>query len=122
MKISGLLIFTAALLCSASAGAQTAAPAGNSDNGKKHFLSDGCYQCHGVNGDGAALTGPKLSRTALPYEAFVQQLRKPVAEMPPYEAEIVPDATAADIFAFLKGQPASPDAKSLPLLQGMGVK
>ena len=109
-------------LFSGAALAQDAAPAGDIKNGEKHFLSDGCYQCHGVGGNGAALTGPKLSRTALPFEAFLNQLRKPAAEMAPYEAAIMPEKTAADIYAYLKAQPASPAAKDLPLLMGMGVK
>ncbi len=123
MKIIASSFFAAGFsLAAGCAFAQTPAPAGNIENGKKHFASDGCYQCHGANADGAALTGPKLSRTTLPFDAFLMQLRKPSAEMPPYEAPIVSDQTAADIYAFVKSLPASPDAKSLPLLTGMGVK
>ena len=120
--MKNIVIALVAAFASTAALAQQPAPAGNAENGKKSYMRDGCYQCHGVNGDGAALTGPKLSRTALPFDAFVTQLRKPSNEMPPYEAKIVPDQTVADLYAFLKAQPASPDAKSLPLLMGMGVK
>ena len=37
----------------AAAGAPTGrggAPAGNAANGRKHFVSYGCYQCHGYEG------------------------------------------------------------------------
>ena len=117
-------ISSLAALClfAGAAAAQDAAPSGDIKNGEKHFLSDGCYQCHGVGGNGAALTGPKLSRTALTFEQFLNQLRKPASEMAPYEAAIMPEKTAADIYAYLKAQPASPAAKDLPLLMGMGVK
>jgi ubiquinol-cytochrome c reductase cytochrome c subunit len=115
------IIFTLAALLAGPALAQDA-PAGDIKNGEKHFMSDGCYQCHGIGGNGAALTGPKLSRTALPYESFANQLRKPASEMPPYEATVVPDKVVADIFAYVKSLPASPAAKDLPLLMGMGVK
>ena len=37
-------------------------------------------------------------------------------------AKIISDATVADIYAYMKSLPPSPDAKSLPLLTGMGVK
>ncbi len=116
------ILFTLVALLAGPAFAQDAAPAGDIKNGEKHFLSDGCYQCHGIGGNGAAATGPKLSRTALPYDAFLNQLRKPASEMAPYEAAIVPDKVAADIYAYLKSLPASPAAKDLPLLMGMGVK
>jgi mono/diheme cytochrome c family protein len=98
------------------------APAGNIERGKRHFTADGCYQCHGATADGAAATGPKLSRTALPYDAFVMQLRRPSAEMPPYEAKLLPEQAVADIYAFVKSLPASPEAKNIPLLMGMGTK
>ncbi len=120
--LAGLLWLPAALAQQPAQTGQQPAPTGNVENGKKSYMADGCYQCHGVNGDGAALTGPKLSQTGLPYEAFVMQLRKPSSEMPPYEAKIVPEQTAADLYAFLKAQPKSPEAKDLPLLNGMGVK
>lgn len=120
MKILAITLIAA--FASSTAMAQQQAPAGNVENGKKRYMSTGCYQCHGVNADGAALTGPKLSRTALPFDAFMTQLRKPSSDMPPYEAAIVPDQEVADIYAFVKSVPASPDAKSLPLLMGMGVK
>ncbi len=117
---SHILLLAAAILAG-PAFAQDA-PKGDAAKGEKLFMADGCWQCHGVGGNGAALTGPKLSQTALPFEAFLHQLRRPAAEMAPYEAAIVPDSAAADIYAFLKSRPASPDLKDLPLLQGMGVK
>jgi len=101
---------------------QPAAPAGNAENGRKHFNSDGCWQCHGQSANGAPLTGPRLSNTALPFDAFLLQLRNPSNDMPPYEAAIVPDQTVADIYAYVKSLPPSPAAKDLPLLLGMGIK
>jgi ubiquinol-cytochrome c reductase cytochrome c subunit len=85
-------------------------------------MTDGCYQCHGVGGNGAALSGPKLSQTGLPFDAFMTQLRQPSNEMPPYEAAVVPDQTVADIYAYVKSLPGSPAAKDIPLLMNMGLK
>ena len=122
MKIFAITLLAGLSLSASAALAQQAAPAGNIENGKKHFMSDGCWQCHGTLGNGANLTGPKLANTELPFEAFLMQLRQPSNDMPPYEAKIIPDQTVADIYAYMKSLPKSPDAKSLPLRTGMGVK
>ena len=123
MKIFAITLLAGLSLCANSALAQqAAAPAGDIENGKKHYTTDGCYQCHGTLGNGAALTGPKLANTELPFDAFLMQLRQPSNDMPPYEAKIISDKTVADIYAYMKSLPKSPDAKTLPLLTGMGVK
>ena len=122
MKIFAITLLAGLSLSASGALAQQAAPAGNIENGKKHYTTDGCYQCHGTLGNGAALTGPKLANTGLPFEAFLMQLRQPSNDMPPYEAKIISDQTVADIYAYMQSLPKSPDAKSLPLLTGMGVK
>ncbi len=115
-------LVVAVLAVSPALAQQPSEPTGNVASGEKHFIADGCWQCHGVGGNGAALTGPRLSRTALPYDAFVHQLRQPASEMPPYEAAIVSDSVAADIYAYLKSLPASPDPKTLPLLVSEGTR
>jgi mono/diheme cytochrome c family protein len=112
----------ASLALTVPALAQQQAPAGNIENGAKHFRSDGCYQCHGASANGAQLTGPKLSQTALPFDAFLMQLRSPSSEMAPYEAAIMPEQTAADIYAYLKSLPGSPKAQDVPLIMNMGLK
>ena len=121
MKIFSITLIAASLV-SGIAFAQQAAPAGNAENGKKHFISDGCWQCHGMTGNGAALTGPRLAQTQLPFDAFVMQLRQPSNDMPPYEAAVVTQQTAADIYAYVKSLPDSPNAKDVPLIMNMGVK
>ena len=111
------------MLVAGNASAQSKpANAGDAKRGEQHFLSDGCWQCHGIGGNGAVLTGPRLAHTELEFDAFQNQLRHPSSEMPPYEARIVSDQTVADLYAYLKAQPAAPDAKSLPLLQSEGVR
>jgi len=55
-----LFVFAALLFVSPVARAQQssdAPPTGNAQNGKKLFMSDGCYECHGRQGQGAAQTG-----------------------------------------------------------------
>lgn len=101
-----------------AASAQEAAPGGDAGHGKALFTADGCYQCHGYVGQGASSTGPRLAPDPLPYNAFLQQLRQPASQMPPYEAVVLSDKDAADIYAYLTGIPNAPDPKSIPLLSG----
>jgi cytochrome c553 len=104
---------TAFVLASAPALAQSSSDA---KNGEKHFNSDGCYMCHGFSGQGALNTGPRISRTSLTFEQFLNQLRKPANAMAPYEEPIMPEKTAADIYAYLKAMPEPPNPKDLTLL------
>jgi mono/diheme cytochrome c family protein len=93
------------------------APAGNVANGKTLYSQVGCYQCHGLAGQGAMMTGPRVSRTEFPFESFLSQLRQPVNQMPPYEAAALSDQDAADIYAYLRQMPAPRDPNSIPLLK-----
>jgi mono/diheme cytochrome c family protein len=106
-----------ALLVGTAAAQQPSAPAGNAAAGKALYQQVGCYACHGLAGQGAQATGPRLSRTQLPFEGFLLQLRHPQAQMPPYEAAVLPDQDAADIYAYVRQMPAPPDPKSIPLLK-----
>jgi mono/diheme cytochrome c family protein len=96
---------------------QASAPAGNVENGKTLYLQVGCYQCHGQAGQGARMTGPSISRTQFPFEGFLYQLRHPANQMPPYEAAVLSDQDAADLYAYLRQMPAPRDPNSIPLLK-----
>jgi ubiquinol-cytochrome c reductase cytochrome c subunit len=96
---------------------QPSAPAGNVENGKTLYLQVGCYQCHGLAGQGAPMTGPRVSRTEFPFESFLVQLRQPSSQMPPYEAAILSDQDAADLYAYLRQMPPPRDPNSIPLLK-----
>jgi mono/diheme cytochrome c family protein len=91
---------------------------GNVENGKTLYAQTGCYQCHGQAGQGAPATGPRVSRTELPFEGFLDQLRRPSNQMPPYEAAVLSDQAAADIYAYVRQMPAPRDPSSIPLLKG----
>lgn len=96
---------------------QASEPAGNVENGKTLYVQVGCYQCHGNAGQGAQMTGPRISRTEFPFESFVYQLRHPANQMPPYETAVVSDQDAADLYAYVRQMPAPRDPKSIPLLK-----
>jgi len=103
---------------SSGAWAQSAAPAGDAAHGQQLFAADGCYQCHGYVGQGGN-AGLRLGPPPIAYEAFTEQLRHPRAEMPPYEAKILPDKDAADIYAYLQSLPKPPAVKDVPLLNNL---
>jgi mono/diheme cytochrome c family protein len=93
------------------------APAGNAENGKRLFSRDGCYQCHGREGQGSSMTGPRIAPDPVPFEVLERYVRKPTGEMPPYTAKVVSDQELADIYAFLESRPHPPTAKATPLLK-----
>jgi mono/diheme cytochrome c family protein len=94
------------------------APRGDVANGKRVYLADGCFECHGRLGEGGNYYGltPILAKTELPFEGFTQQLRNPVRVMPPYATNVLSDAEAADIYAFLQTLPGRRPVKDFPLL------
>jgi mono/diheme cytochrome c family protein len=97
--------------------ASDAPPAGNAENGKKLFMSDGCYECHGRMGQGAAQTGAaRIGPPQLSFEGFQSYVRKPAIQMPPYTSKALPDQDLADIYAYLKSIPMPPKGKDIPLL------
>ena len=105
-------------LVGAPAGRAQSAPPGDAENGKRVYLADGCFTCHGRIGEGGNYYGltPILARTELPFAGFKQQLRDPVRVMPPYAETVLSDKEAADIYAFLQTLPGKRPAEDFPLL------
>jgi len=108
---------TAALGCSPAALAQNAAP-GDAAKGKSVYLAVGCFMCHGRSGQGGAMNypAPALAKVEMPVESFVAFLRDAPNDMPAYTANVLSDADAADIHAFLQSLPGRKPAKDFPLL------
>src|SRR4051812_46387230 len=61
---------------------------GDTANGKRVYLADGCITCHGRSGQGGALNyqAPALAQIEMPVEAFVTFLREAPKDMPAYSA------------------------------------
>lgn len=97
-----------------SASKANEAPAGNAENGKRIFTKYGCYECHGREGQGSTMTGPRLGPAPVPFEVFSAYVRKPMREMPPYTAKVVSDQELVDIYAFLQSRPHPPATKPSP--------
>jgi mono/diheme cytochrome c family protein len=91
--------------------------AGNVENGKKFFMTDGCFECHGTVGQGATATGgARIGPPAISFEELVEYVHHPSGQMPPYTSKVISDQDLADIYAYLKSQPKPPSGKSIPLL------
>jgi mono/diheme cytochrome c family protein len=119
MRLAQALIL--ALLCCASAAGQSTATKGDAENGRKLFVADGCYQCHGRQGQGGSSApvgsyGPRLAPPRIPAEALRAYVRHPAGGMPPYSSKVLSDAEIDDIYAFLKTIAPPRSLKDIPLL------
>ena len=94
--------------------AQQAASTGNIENGKKLFLRDGCWECHGTVGQGGR-DGARLADTALSAAQLTRYVRKPTGAMPAYIDKVLSDQELTDIWAYMKSLP-NKQAKDIPLL------
>jgi ubiquinol-cytochrome c reductase cytochrome c subunit len=95
---------------------QSAPPPGDAANGKRLYMADGCYQCHGTVGQGSRPTGPHIAPNPMPYQAFAGQVRRPVNAMPPYTSIVLSEQGLADIYAYLASIPPLPDPKAAAIL------
>jgi mono/diheme cytochrome c family protein len=112
------LVFLTLLLTGVAALAQQStspSSSGNAENGKKLFLRDGCWECHGYAGQGGR-DGARLAETALTSNQFTRYIRRPTGAMPAYIDRVLSDADAADIWAYVKTLTGPKTAKDVPLL------
>jgi mono/diheme cytochrome c family protein len=91
-------------------------PGGDVDRGRKVFMKDGCYQCHGTEAQGGGYTGPRLAPPAAPLAVLTSQVRRPASEMPPFTKAVLSDQELMDIYAFLQSIPAPPAVEAIPIL------
>jgi ubiquinol-cytochrome c reductase cytochrome c subunit len=93
------------------------ATTGNADSGKKLFMANGCFECHGTVGQGASQTGgARIGPPSISLEEMMTYVRHPSGQMPPYTSKVISDGNLADIYAYLKSQPKPPSGKNIPLL------
>lgn len=90
----------------------------NVENGKRLFVRDGCYQCHGYAGQGS-IAGARLAPPVLTAQAMAKYIRRPAGAMPAFTDKVVSDQDVADIYAYLKTMPAPKPVKDIPLLQDL---
>lgn len=84
-------------------------------NGKRVFLRDGCYECHGYNGQGT-VAGARLAPPVLNADGMIRYVRKPAGAMPAFTDKVLSDQEVKDIYAYLKTMPGPKPIKDIPLL------
>lgn len=121
-SLPSLLVTAAFVVVAASmwlpdrAGAQAVAT-GDATRGRAAVMKFGCYECHGTQGQGNYFSGPAIAPHPIDYKNFLAYVRAPRREMPPYSADILPDTTAADIYAYLASIPVGKAAADIPQLR-----
>ncbi len=98
--------------------AQQAAPSGE----ELYVDRLGCWNCHGKGGGGGA--GPSIVKSRLPLRKFVQSVRLPSAEMPPFASLLASDAELAIVYHWLGGADAvtTPSPMTIDLKASAQVK
>jgi mono/diheme cytochrome c family protein len=116
MRCFALALALALAIPLAGSAADSAVPAADAARGKQLFMSVGCYQCHGTQGAGGGIFGPKLAPDPLPTLAITALVRHPRARMPAYTPAVLSDAQISDIVAYLRSIPKSRAASDIPML------
>ena len=91
---------------------------GNAESGKRLFLRDGCWECHGYAGQGGR-DGARIASTALNAQALIRYVRRPAGAMPAYVDKIISDQELTDIWSYLKTLPGPKPVKDIPLLNSI---
>jgi mono/diheme cytochrome c family protein len=94
------------------------APTGDAAKGKRIYLADGCFTCHGRSGQGGAYNGPApvLAKTQMPFDGFKGQLRAPSNDMPAYSTAVLSEQDIADIYAFVQSLSGRTNPKDIAIL------
>jgi mono/diheme cytochrome c family protein len=112
---SWLIGLSAQALAQTPAQTQTTPPSGNAQTGKDLYVRYSCYACHSYDGHGGA--GARLVPLPMNTARFTAYIRNPPRpQMPAYSTKLLSDAQLADIWAYIKSLPVSPEAKDIPLL------
>ena len=107
-----------ALAMAASVAGANNAAAADADKGKIAFTKNGCWQCHGFEGQGSVATsnGRVLARTQLPLDAFKAFVRTTNGAMPPFRPAVLSDEDLDNIYAYLQSRPQPKAVSDIPLL------
>jgi mono/diheme cytochrome c family protein len=94
------------------------APPGDVGNGKRLYLTDGCFTCHGRSGQGGNFNGPapRLAKTEMPFDGFKGQVRDPANDMPAYSAAVLSDQDIADVYAYVQSLSGARSSKDISIL------
>ncbi len=95
--------------------------AGNPEAGKRLYIKNGCYQCHGTVGQGT-IAGVRIGPPALSAQGLIRYVRRPTGQMPAFTEKVMSDKELTDVYAFLKTIAPSKPSKDIPLLNDLRVK
>jgi mono/diheme cytochrome c family protein len=104
----------AVVVIGAGSGVVSAQENAAESDGAALFVANGCYQCHGYQGQGGA--APRIAPTLYPLQAFVALVRHPASEMPAYSPVVLSDAALEQIYAYVRSRPEPPPASDIPQL------
>jgi mono/diheme cytochrome c family protein len=116
MKIFAGVVSALLVSVALAAVAAESPPTGDAANGKKLFMTVGCYQCHGTTGAGGGIAGPKLTPNPLPFIAVKVKLRTASGRMPVFSEAVLKDSDITDIYAYLQSIPSGPNARDIAIL------
>jgi ubiquinol-cytochrome c reductase cytochrome c subunit len=115
--LAGLLL--RALVLTALVQAQDTA--GNAEAGKRLYMKNGCYQCHGTVGQGT-IAGARIGPPPLSVQGVIRYVRRPAGQMPAFTEKVMSDKELGDVYAYLKTIPPPRPSKDIPLLDDLRGK
>ena len=95
--------------------------AGNAEAGKRVYMKNGCYQCHGTVGQGT-IAGARIGPPPLNVQGVIRYVRRPAGQMPAFTEKVMSDQELTDVYSYLKTIPAAKPAKDIPLLSDLRAK
>ncbi len=70
-------------------------------DGRALLIEHGCSQCHGLEGQGAPMSGPRIGPNPIALAAFIRYIRAPRGQMPPYTVKVMSDSDVAAVHRYL---------------------
>jgi mono/diheme cytochrome c family protein len=125
VRPSPIIVLAALLLLSAGSRALAAdPPLGAPDDGRFSkgspgqvlYMRQGCFQCHGMAGQGSIASGPGLLPLRLDDAAFRRYVRSPTGAMPPFTDKVLSDQDLGAIEAYVRALAQPKPYTSIPLL------
>ena len=112
-------ILFAMLVLASAALAQDAA--GNVENGRRIFMKNGCFECHGTVGQGT-IAGARIGPPPLNVQGLIRYVRRPAGQMPAFTEKVMSDQELSDVYSYLKTIPPAKPAKDIALLSDLRAK
>jgi ubiquinol-cytochrome c reductase cytochrome c subunit len=86
--------------------------------GRTLYMQKGCYECHGIFGQGSVTTGPALAPNPLPLPAMEAYVHNPEGQMPIFSERILSNDEISHIHAYLASLPPNRPVENIALLNG----